>query len=240
LFLLFVSCSLILSFWYFLPLFLTFLLILCHSLLILSPFICLEFCNKHSLEWFFWSVILNTVKSSMIYAALIDGNLNGHCSVVVVYQCFRDPCCLHLPCGILERWYPTATVHSVTTQKTLTWSVTAMKASKLIFDNNANSFWPNFYILSNTFPNPVDVLLLSKFSNVTNLYLSLSYYFTSALFSFLRLNLSVWNFSIISLLIHFLLLRSFKRISAGLIEYPNGWWNPWSSFHCLFSCDVVN
>jgi hypothetical protein len=34
----------------------------------------------------------------------------------------------HVP---LKRWYPTTTLHGVTTQKTSTWNITAVKASKL-------------------------------------------------------------------------------------------------------------
>jgi len=43
------------------------------------------------------------------------------CSVVVGYQRSRGPCwlCVHL------------TLHGVTTQKTSTWNITAMKVSKL-------------------------------------------------------------------------------------------------------------
>jgi hypothetical protein len=59
------------------------------------------------------------------------------CSVVVGYQRFRDPCCLHLqvevfwvvtPCNvvvgyqILKRRYPTTKLHGVTTQKNSTWN----------------------------------------------------------------------------------------------------------------------
>jgi len=33
--------------------------------------------------------------------------------------------------GPLKRWYPTTTLHGVTTQKTSTWNMTAMKASAL-------------------------------------------------------------------------------------------------------------
>jgi len=40
--------------------------------------------------------------------------------VVVGYQCFRVPCCLHLP-GPRKRCYTTTTLHSVTTQKTSSW-----------------------------------------------------------------------------------------------------------------------
>jgi hypothetical protein len=37
----------------------------------------------------------------------------------VGYQRFGGPCCLHFQ----ERWYPTATLHDVTTQKTSTWKL---------------------------------------------------------------------------------------------------------------------
>jgi len=43
------------------------------------------------------------------------------CSVVVRYQCFRGSCCLFLQ-GPLKCQYPTATLHNITTQKTLTWN----------------------------------------------------------------------------------------------------------------------
>jgi len=33
--------------------------------------------------------------------------------------------------GALKRWYPTTTLHGVTTQKTSLWNITAVKASKL-------------------------------------------------------------------------------------------------------------
>jgi len=41
------------------------------------------------------------------------------CSEVVGYQRFRGPCCIHLQ-GEVKRWYPTITLHGVTTQKTST------------------------------------------------------------------------------------------------------------------------
>jgi len=53
------------------------------------------------------------------------------CSVVVGYQRFRGPCCLHL--HPLKRWYPTTTLNGVTNQKTSTWNVTSVKAPKLSF-----------------------------------------------------------------------------------------------------------
>jgi len=44
------------------------------------------------------------------------------CSVVVGYQRFGGPCCLYLQGevqqGPRKRWFPTATQHGVTTQKT--------------------------------------------------------------------------------------------------------------------------
>jgi len=42
------------------------------------------------------------------------------CSFVVGYQSFRCTCCLYFQHGPLKRWYPTTTVHGVTTQKTST------------------------------------------------------------------------------------------------------------------------
>jgi hypothetical protein len=38
--------------------------------------------------------------------------------VVLGYQRFKGPCCLHLQHGPLKRWYPTKTQHGITTQKT--------------------------------------------------------------------------------------------------------------------------
>jgi len=46
-------------------------------------------------------------------------------SVVVGYQYYRGPCCLHHlgeEQGPLEHWYPTATLHGITTQKTSTFT----------------------------------------------------------------------------------------------------------------------
>jgi len=58
------------------------------------------------------------------------------CSVVEEYHHFRGPCCLTSPWrwrqhGPLKHWYPTVTLYSVTTQRTLTWNITTVKASKL-------------------------------------------------------------------------------------------------------------
>jgi len=55
-------------------------------------------------------------------------------SVAVGYQCFKGPCCLYLwrQHGPLKCWYPTTTVHGITTHKNLTWIFTAMKTSYLI------------------------------------------------------------------------------------------------------------
>jgi hypothetical protein len=50
------------------------------------------------------------------------------CNDVVGYQQFGRLHCLHLQ-G--EHWYPTASLHSVTTQKTVTWSFITMKTSNL-------------------------------------------------------------------------------------------------------------
>jgi len=36
-------------------------------------------------------------------------------SVVVAYQYFRGPCCLHLQHGPLKCWYATTTLHCITT-----------------------------------------------------------------------------------------------------------------------------
>jgi hypothetical protein len=47
-------------------------------------------------------------------------------SVMAKQQLFRGPCCLHLHSEDL-----TTTLHDVTTQKTSTWNITAVKASKL-------------------------------------------------------------------------------------------------------------
>jgi len=51
------------------------------------------------------------------------------CSVVVGYQCFKRPCCIHLyPVislyGVMKHWYPTTPQHSVITQKTTTQIIT--------------------------------------------------------------------------------------------------------------------
>jgi hypothetical protein len=44
------------------------------------------------------------------------------CSVVLGYQLVRGPYCLHLQ-GPLKRWYPTTTLHGITTQKNSTWNI---------------------------------------------------------------------------------------------------------------------
>jgi len=43
------------------------------------------------------------------------------CSAVVGYQCFTGPCWRWKQPGSLKHWYSTTALHSVTTQKTLTW-----------------------------------------------------------------------------------------------------------------------
>jgi len=54
------------------------------------------------------------------------------CSVAVGYKHFGGQCCLYLQGeGPLISWYPTATLHNVTTQKTMILIITAMKASNL-------------------------------------------------------------------------------------------------------------
>jgi len=45
------------------------------------------------------------------------------CSVVIGYYTEDDP---------LKRWYSTTTLHEVTSQKTSTWNITAVKASNLV------------------------------------------------------------------------------------------------------------
>jgi len=42
-------------------------------------------------------------------------------SVVFGYQHFRGPYCLHLQHGPLKCWYPSTSLHVVTTQKTSTY-----------------------------------------------------------------------------------------------------------------------
>jgi hypothetical protein len=44
------------------------------------------------------------------------------CNVAVGYKDCRGPWCLCLQSGPLKRWYPTTTLHGVTTQKTSTWT----------------------------------------------------------------------------------------------------------------------
>jgi hypothetical protein len=55
--------------------------------------------------------------------------------------------------GPLKRWYPTTTLHDVTTQKTSTWNITVVKISTLfqiILWHESNSNWvlPNTYLES--------------------------------------------------------------------------------------------
>jgi len=54
------------------------------------------------------------------------------CSAVVVYQCFRGPCCLHFTLKKEAAWTSNAgilpLIHGITTQKTLMWDIT-MKSS---------------------------------------------------------------------------------------------------------------
>jgi hypothetical protein len=67
------------------------------------------------------------------------------CSVVVGYQCFRRPCCLHLQsCGLWRRvvlWqdtnvsevHATTTLRGATTQKTWTWKWKCISTVKIHF-----------------------------------------------------------------------------------------------------------
>jgi len=41
--------------------------------------------------------------------------------------------------GPLNHWYPTTMLHGITTQKTLTWNITVIKASKLTHYHHACS-----------------------------------------------------------------------------------------------------
>jgi len=41
-------------------------------------------------------------------------------NIVVRYQCFRGPCCLHLWHELQKQWYPTTILHGITTQETST------------------------------------------------------------------------------------------------------------------------
>jgi len=43
--------------------------------------------------------------------------------VVVGYQRFRGPCCLHLQGEPLKRWYPTTTLHDFISQRISRWKV---------------------------------------------------------------------------------------------------------------------
>jgi hypothetical protein len=52
---------------------------------------------------------------------------------MVGYQLFRCSPWRWRQHGALKRWYPTTTLHGVTTQKTSTWFFTAMKVSNLSF-----------------------------------------------------------------------------------------------------------
>jgi len=49
------------------------------------------------------------------------------CSVVVGYQSFGDPCCLHL----VKWWFSSTTLDRITTQKTSIWNIT-VKTSKFL------------------------------------------------------------------------------------------------------------
>jgi hypothetical protein len=63
------------------------------------------------------------------------------CSVMVRYQRFRGPYCLHLqrfrclccPHGTLKLWYPSTSLHGVTIQKSFICIFSAVKTSKLAF-----------------------------------------------------------------------------------------------------------
>jgi hypothetical protein len=47
-----------------------------------------------------------------------------HVVVLLRYRRFGVPCCLHL-----KGWYPTTSVHGVTTQKTVTWILIVVETS---------------------------------------------------------------------------------------------------------------
>jgi hypothetical protein len=57
----------------------------------------------------------------------------------------------------LKHWYPTTTLHSITTQKTSTWNITAVKASKLV-----RTWWQS--------ENPGHQVLTSHFSYHTHVH----------------------------------------------------------------------
>jgi len=46
--------------------------------------------------------------------------------------------------GPLKRWYPTTTLHDVTTQKTSTWNITVVKATKLAYNEPVESNSHNY------------------------------------------------------------------------------------------------
>jgi hypothetical protein len=54
------------------------------------------------------------------------------CSDVVGHQHFSLPCRLHLQHGSLKCWYPTASLQSVTTQNTMTWTFSVVKTWSLV------------------------------------------------------------------------------------------------------------
>jgi len=51
------------------------------------------------------------------------------CSIMIGYQHFRGPCCLHHQGGLLKCWYPTTTLHGITTHKITTWRLPMRKGS---------------------------------------------------------------------------------------------------------------
>jgi len=61
------------------------------------------------------------------------------CNVVVGHQHYTGLCLHPGDQGIMDIWnqYPTTTLHSMTTQKTLTWILTSLKTTNLAFSEMA-------------------------------------------------------------------------------------------------------
>jgi hypothetical protein len=64
------------------------------------------------------------------------------CSVVVGYQHFGGPCCLHLQ---EERWHPTTTLHGVIPQKDLDLTYQLLREIKYGADGQTEGLWDMVY-----------------------------------------------------------------------------------------------
>jgi len=70
--------------------------------------------------------------TAMMFQVQVFWVMTSYSVVVGWYQRFKGPCCEN---GPLQRWYPTTTLHGVTTQKTSTWLIILLPHIKKLLES---------------------------------------------------------------------------------------------------------